>query len=144
MAVPWFNNSKGITSEFLNKKRPLTLNMIRTLSRELNIPIEVLVQDYELNGRPNKELAHWSAINPWTLFTDFGWVHSLNVLFCQGELIMKQVLEPIYAVYWSSTSEALVLNLKGSGLISFGVKPVYWTMFFPSKAKFHFFRTGLE
>ena len=58
MAVPWFNNSKGITSEVLNKKRPLTLNMIRTLSRELNIPIEVLVQDYELNGRPNKELAH--------------------------------------------------------------------------------------
>lgn len=33
-------------SEILNKKRKLTLNMIRKLSSTLHIPTEVLVQDY--------------------------------------------------------------------------------------------------
>ena len=33
-------------SEILNKKRKLTLSMIRKLSSTLNIPTEVLVQDY--------------------------------------------------------------------------------------------------
>jgi HTH-type transcriptional regulator/antitoxin HigA len=33
-------------SEILNKKRKLTLKMIRTLSEKLQIPTEVLVQDY--------------------------------------------------------------------------------------------------
>lgn len=33
-------------SEILNKKRKLTLNMIRKLSSTLQIPTEVLVQDY--------------------------------------------------------------------------------------------------
>jgi len=33
-------------SEILNKKRKLTLNMIRKLSATLQIPTEVLVQDY--------------------------------------------------------------------------------------------------
>jgi HTH-type transcriptional regulator/antitoxin HigA len=34
-------------SEILNRKRKLTLNMIRKLSTTLNIPTEVLVQDYQ-------------------------------------------------------------------------------------------------
>lgn len=34
-------------SEVLNKKRKLTLDMIRKLSSELQIPTEVLVQDYQ-------------------------------------------------------------------------------------------------
>ena len=33
-------------SEILNKKRKLTLNMIRKLSSTLHIPTEVLVQEY--------------------------------------------------------------------------------------------------
>jgi len=33
-------------SEILNKKRKLTLSMIRKLNTNLNIPTEVLVQDY--------------------------------------------------------------------------------------------------
>jgi HTH-type transcriptional regulator/antitoxin HigA len=33
-------------SEILNRKRKLTLNMIRKLSYKLHIPTEVLVQDY--------------------------------------------------------------------------------------------------
>ena len=37
---------KSRVSEILNKKRKLTLDMIRKLNTTLNIPTEVLVQDY--------------------------------------------------------------------------------------------------
>ncbi len=37
---------KGRVSEILNKKRKLTLDMIRKLSKALDIPTEVLVQEY--------------------------------------------------------------------------------------------------
>jgi HTH-type transcriptional regulator/antitoxin HigA len=35
-------------SEILNRVRPLTLDMIRTISREWNIPIDALAAPYEL------------------------------------------------------------------------------------------------
>tara|TARA_R110000850_G_scaffold80862_1_gene173627 strand:- start:178926 stop:179285 length:360 start_codon:yes stop_codon:yes gene_type:complete len=38
---------KSRVSEILNKKRKLTLNMIRKLNTTLHIPTEVLVQDYK-------------------------------------------------------------------------------------------------
>ena len=37
---------KSRASEILNRKRKLTLNMIRTLNEKLNISTEVLVQEY--------------------------------------------------------------------------------------------------
>ncbi|HCY00124.1 MAG TPA: transcriptional regulator [Bacteroidales bacterium] len=37
---------KSRVSEILNKKRKLTLSMIRKLNTNLNIPTDVLVQDY--------------------------------------------------------------------------------------------------
>jgi HTH-type transcriptional regulator/antitoxin HigA len=37
---------KSRVSEILNKKRKLSLNMIRKLNTTLNIPTEVLIQDY--------------------------------------------------------------------------------------------------
>jgi len=39
--------SRGRVSEILNRKRPLTLPMVRALSALLEIPAEVLVQPYE-------------------------------------------------------------------------------------------------
>jgi HTH-type transcriptional regulator / antitoxin HigA len=39
--------SRGRVSEILNRKRPLTLPMVRTLSALLSIPTDVLVQPYE-------------------------------------------------------------------------------------------------
>src|SRR5438270_8069680 len=39
--------SRGRVSEILNRKRPLTLPMVRALSALLDIPAEVLVQPYE-------------------------------------------------------------------------------------------------
>jgi len=40
--------SKSIVSEVLNKKRKLTVNMIRGLSSKLKIAAQVLIQEYEL------------------------------------------------------------------------------------------------
>jgi HTH-type transcriptional regulator/antitoxin HigA len=37
---------KSRVSEILNKKRKLTLDMIRKLNTTLHIPTEVLIQDY--------------------------------------------------------------------------------------------------
>ena len=37
---------KSRVSEILNKKRKLTIEMIRNLSQKLNIPTEVLIQNY--------------------------------------------------------------------------------------------------
>ncbi len=39
---------KSRVSEILNKKRKLTLDMIRKISTALHIPVEILVQDYIL------------------------------------------------------------------------------------------------
>ena len=40
--------SRGRVSEILNRKRPLTLPMVRALSALLHIPTDVLVQHYEM------------------------------------------------------------------------------------------------
>jgi HTH-type transcriptional regulator/antitoxin HigA len=40
--------SRGRVSEILNRKRPLTLRMIRNLEAGLGIPAAILVQDYPL------------------------------------------------------------------------------------------------
>ena len=40
--------SRGRVSEVLNRKRPLTLPMVRALSTLLHIPADVLVQPYEI------------------------------------------------------------------------------------------------
>lgn len=41
-------------SEILNRKRPLTLNMIRGLSTGLGIPIAILAQMYKINEPTHK------------------------------------------------------------------------------------------
>jgi len=40
--------SKGIVSDVLNRKRRLTVNMIRNLSEKLKIAAQILIQEYEL------------------------------------------------------------------------------------------------
>ncbi len=46
--------SRARVAEVLNRRRPLTLPMIRALSRALDIPADVLIQPYETRG-PDKE-----------------------------------------------------------------------------------------
>lgn len=42
--------SRGRVSEVLNRKRPLTLPMVREISKLLQIPTDILVQLYELKS----------------------------------------------------------------------------------------------
>ena len=42
--------SKGIVSEVLNRKRKLTVAMIRNLSEKLKIIAQILIKDYELKS----------------------------------------------------------------------------------------------
>src|SRR5436309_10817392 len=42
--------SRGRVSEVLNRKRPLTLPMVRALSALLQIPTDILVQPYEIKS----------------------------------------------------------------------------------------------
>lgn len=42
--------SRGRVSEILNRKRPLTLPMVRALSTLLSIPTEILAQDYRVRS----------------------------------------------------------------------------------------------
>lgn len=43
--------NKSVVSEVLNRKRKLTVQMIRTLSEKLNLTAQALVQDYSLIRR---------------------------------------------------------------------------------------------
>jgi HTH-type transcriptional regulator/antitoxin HigA len=46
--------SKTTVSLVLNKKRALTIEMIRNLSALLKLPVEVLIQPYGLDGKQEK------------------------------------------------------------------------------------------
>lgn len=45
--VPYLGQRSRV-SEILNRKRKLSITMIRNLNKELNIPLDCLVQDYKL------------------------------------------------------------------------------------------------
>lgn len=42
--------SKSRVSEILNRKRKLTMDMVRTLHVKMNLPAEALIQDYKLHA----------------------------------------------------------------------------------------------
>jgi HTH-type transcriptional regulator/antitoxin HigA len=46
--------SKTTVSLVLNRKRALTIDMIRNLSLLIGLPLEVLIQAYQLTGKPEK------------------------------------------------------------------------------------------
>src|SRR5690348_10188529 len=54
----------GRVSEILNRKRPLTLGMIRVLSKTLTIPVETLVQEYPIARRLHGALAEYEFAYP--------------------------------------------------------------------------------
>jgi HTH-type transcriptional regulator/antitoxin HigA len=54
--VPYFGSPSRV-SEILNRKRSLTLGMIRNLNKGLGIPLDVLVQEYDLEALTPAPLA---------------------------------------------------------------------------------------
>lgn len=47
--------SKSGVSLLLNRKRPLTIDMVRNLSRSLGRPVKLLAQPYELDGSNHRK-----------------------------------------------------------------------------------------
>ncbi|QBQ54814.1 helix-turn-helix domain-containing protein [Nitrosococcus wardiae] len=43
--------SRSRVSEVLSRRRPLSLNMIRRLNRDMNIPADLLIQAYKLDNK---------------------------------------------------------------------------------------------
>ena len=60
--------SRGRVSEIMNRKRPLTLRMIRNLEEGLGIPAEILVRAYDLEedgppAYPRRTLEHAAVVH---------------------------------------------------------------------------------
>jgi HTH-type transcriptional regulator/antitoxin HigA len=55
--------SRARVAEVLNRRRALTLPMIRALSRALDIPADMLIQPYELSGPIQEKLPASSPIS---------------------------------------------------------------------------------
>jgi HTH-type transcriptional regulator/antitoxin HigA len=53
--VPAIGGGTGRVSEILNRQRPLTLPMIRALAKLLELPADVLVQEYPLDRTPVRD-----------------------------------------------------------------------------------------
>lgn len=58
-------SGRGRVSEVLNKRRPLSLNMIRALNKEMKIPSAVLIREYRLSTKshPRRGISHMKAEN---------------------------------------------------------------------------------
>lgn len=54
--------SRARVSEILNRKRPLTLRMIRNLEKGLGIPAAILVQEYELTQDEQLEITEETTV----------------------------------------------------------------------------------
>ena len=55
--------SRGRVSEILNRKRPLTIGMIRKLEEATGIPASVLIQPYASQPEPNGRTSAVASIN---------------------------------------------------------------------------------
>ncbi|HYR67104.1 MAG TPA: hypothetical protein VEP47_13280 [Reyranella sp.] len=49
--------SRSLASAILNRKRPMSLSIIRRLAKEWDIPTDILVQPYRLEGRRSSRAA---------------------------------------------------------------------------------------
>ena len=49
--------SRSLASAILNRKRPMSLTVIRKLAREWDIPTDILVQPYRLEGQGSSRAA---------------------------------------------------------------------------------------
>src|SRR5712692_7270780 len=50
--------ARGRVAEILGRQRPLTLTMIRRLTKGMRIPAEVLIQPYEIGEKKGTKTAH--------------------------------------------------------------------------------------
>jgi len=87
-----FIGSKSKVSEVLNKKRPLSLSMMRALHKGLGIPAEILLQEQ------GQDFPEEIPEIDWTLFPihemiSLGWIPSRNNIRGNEEEIMRRYIQ---------------------------------------------------
>ena len=87
-----FIGSKSKVSEVLNKKRPLSLSMMRALHKGLGIPAEILLQEQ------GQDFPEEIPEIDWTLFPihemiSLGWIQSRNNIRGNEEEIMREYIQ---------------------------------------------------
>ena len=87
-----FIGSKSKVSEVLNRKRPLTLAMVRALQKGLGIPSEVLLQESGMNSPNDLSDVQWSNF-PLPEMAKRGWVPMTNDMKVKREEIIRDFIE---------------------------------------------------
>lgn len=87
-----FIGSKSKVSEVLNRKRPLSLSMMRALHKGLGIPAEILLNE------PGKELPEEIPMIDWTKFPiremkNSGWISPEKTIKGNEEDIMREYIQ---------------------------------------------------
>jgi HTH-type transcriptional regulator / antitoxin HigA len=81
-------------SEILARKRPLTLQMIRTLCERLDIPAEVLIREPEIPGDPSAEMRFEDV--PADLLVSRRWVQSAEEVKSWLQRLIAPAGSPVY------------------------------------------------
>ena len=81
---------KSKVSEVLNKKRPLTLSMIRALHAHLGIPAEVLLQEPG-SALPSEIDLAWTRF-PLREMANYGWIPNARDIYSHAEELMRDFI----------------------------------------------------
>jgi HTH-type transcriptional regulator/antitoxin HigA len=87
-----FIGSKSKVSEVLNKKRPLSLSMMRALHRGLGIPAEILLQEQGQDFPKEIPDLDWKKF-PIKEMMNFGWIPSDRSIDGHEEEIMRRYIK---------------------------------------------------
>jgi len=87
-----FIGSKSKVSEVLNKKRPLSLSMMRALHKGLSIPAEILLREQGQNFPEEIPEIDWTAF-PIKEMIGLGWIYSDKSIKGNEEEIMRKYIQ---------------------------------------------------
>ena len=87
-----FLGSKSKVSEVLNKKRPLSLSMMRALHKGLGIPAEILLQEQGQDFPEEIPELDWTRF-PISEMISLGWIHSDKSIKGNEEEIMRGYIQ---------------------------------------------------
>jgi HTH-type transcriptional regulator/antitoxin HigA len=89
--VPYIG-SKSKVSEVINKKRPLSLSMMRALHKGLGIPAEILLQEQGQDFPEEIPEVNWTSF-PISEMISLGWIHSDKSIKGHEEEIMRRYIQ---------------------------------------------------
>jgi len=87
-----FIGSKSKVSEVLNKKRPLSLSMMRALHKGLGIPAEILLQEQDQDFPEEIPDIYWKKF-PIKEMMSLGWIPSSRSIDGNEEEIMRRFIQ---------------------------------------------------